>query len=564
MGDNEIQKILLDPFYGSAFSQLNSLEIIRRAGFFDDGHALGSQRLQQDPNWLTTPFHKVVNRLDQLLFSKKINSDAPFLVLVTTGALCPVHKSHIEMMELARTELENRGCIVLGGYLSPSHDKYVQPKCGRKALNALHRIHLCEQAVYPSDWLMADPWESLYNDREVNFTDVITRLEQYLAKHVRSPKPIHIVYVFGSDNSEFAYTFLNKGWCVCIPRTGYEKKFQAISSNLDLTSNPQIIFGNKLTENASSTFVRNGKEEMLSDDVRNTYTIWQNHAVNVNPKVQSCEYHLRNEGDWSILPWIKLRDKNKLHHSWNVFIEALKNTLQKHFLSVNTPDLPINLKIYLHHLENQLQEARGLTKDTKVISLDPCIPGDFNLGISRCFKLCTGKSPSKLVPRPGSPSIETQIQNIPSGEFILFDDDIATGSTMKNVMDRLPDYIKILKCVSLIKLEGDILDVSDCRDFLAGAREAGLVVTMPDGSLARAPYMLPYVAPFHRACVPICKELEFSISVWKLNMEFFKKIDPPILLGETSKPFQHLMTYLGFKQSDTMESICKWHLDRFV
>ena len=43
-------------------------------------------------------------------------------MLLTTGAMNPVHIGHIKMMELAKQTVEADGWTVVQGILSPSHD----------------------------------------------------------------------------------------------------------------------------------------------------------------------------------------------------------------------------------------------------------------------------------------------------------------------------------------------------------------------------------------------------------------------------------------------------------
>jgi len=50
-------------------------------------------------------------------------------VLITTGGMNPCHKGHVCMMQLAKDAVEAHGYTCIGGVLSPSHDKYVEPKC---------------------------------------------------------------------------------------------------------------------------------------------------------------------------------------------------------------------------------------------------------------------------------------------------------------------------------------------------------------------------------------------------------------------------------------------------
>ena len=83
-------------------------------------------------------------------------------------------------------------------------------------------VEALETSIFDSDWLMADGFGVHGTDRDLNFTDVISRLEAYLSQHVRSHRPIRVVYVFGADCARFTHTFLARGDCVCVPRPGSE------------------------------------------------------------------------------------------------------------------------------------------------------------------------------------------------------------------------------------------------------------------------------------------------------------------------------------------------------
>jgi hypothetical protein len=172
------------------------------------------------------------------------------------------------------------------------------------------------------------------------------------------------------------------------------------------------------------------------------------------------------------------------------------------------------------------------------------------------------------VARPGFAPLAAQLEAIPAGEYALLDDDTVTGATMQRVLALLPEKLRIQETIVLFETpsrapEGSIsLDLGDCRDFLVGSREGGLVVALPGGVTARAPYLLPYVSPSERASLPISRELAFSIAVWELNEVFFHRMTPPILLRDADPAFQILMTCVGFEPTETMESICRWHLTR--
>lgn len=571
-----IKKIQNDSIYGSAYTRISSVEEMKKAGFLDDGLPSEETSWQADANWLITPLDKVRKNLARV----DANDTNELIVLLSTGAFCPLHKSHIEMMEIAKNEFESQGAIVLGGYFSPSHDNYVSPKCHNEALKALHRLHLCEQALLESDWLMVDAWESLYIDRAVNFSDVILRLENYLATHLNSHKAIRVVYVFGSDNASFARAFISRGYCVCIQRPGYEDKFNEIADDLLVKNNSKIIFVKQATAQPgySSTHLRRGDEKAMIESIKDTFRSWQNITNNsFTAAIENDIYYLRNEGEWTYSHWINPANSSMVKDAWIEFLHDLTACFQQAFRNVQLPDVPLDLKVRFLDLKEQRKQAASHTKGEKIISLDPCIEGDFNLGVSRCFSFSTSKCHPELVARPGWQPLETQIQSIPPGEYILLDDDIATGTTIRKVISLLPKNIQIKRAVSMVQLinskislEQSVvenekpLDISDCRDFLLGSHEGGLVITLPDGTLARAPYMLPYVFPSDRASSPISCDLDFSIALWKINERFFSKIKPFILLSDASLSLQELMYYLGFKPSDSLQSICRWHIDKLT
>ncbi|CAE7265356.1 NMA1 [Symbiodinium pilosum] len=88
---------------------------------------------------------------------------------------------HLRMFEEARDAFERAASgrfSIVGGYLSPVHDKY-----GKATLApAHHRLKMVEAAVSDSDWLMADGWECTCQDSWTPTVDVIARFANELSK----------------------------------------------------------------------------------------------------------------------------------------------------------------------------------------------------------------------------------------------------------------------------------------------------------------------------------------------------------------------------------------------
>jgi len=551
-------KVLRDAFYAGVYPRLGAPEALERAGFFDDRAGLAADdRGGVQPGWLATPLHKVVARL------RSSEPDARLVVLLSTGAFCPVHRAHLEMMELARAALEARGARVLGGYLSPSHDAYVAIKCGAGALGARHRLRLCELAVRGSEWLMADGWEALENDQELNFTDVIRHLEDLLAAHVPCHRPIEVVYVFGGDNARFARAFLERGACVVVHRAGHEQEIAALRADPAVASSPRVVLvaGTGTSPGVSSSRVRGGELEDLGEEVRATFLAWTRRAAAGPEPPRRAVFSLRDEGELAVRAWARGRDAGALVAAREAFVRGLVATLRAEFAAARAPDVAYELEVRRLELAAQRVEAARRTAGRRVLSLDPCIPGTANLGLSRCFPVCGGSEAPELVARPGHPPLAEQLAALPAGEYTLFDDDLVTGETVRRVLAMLPAGVRVTEVVTLVA-ESPSLDVGDCRDFLAGAWAGGLVVALPGGGLARAPYVLPYVSPSARASVPISRERGFSGAVWALNAAFFAEVSPPITLAEADPAFQRLMRQVGFAPGVTMRAICEWHRER--
>jgi hypothetical protein len=101
----------------------------------------------------------------------------------------------------------------------------------------------------------------------------------------------------------------------------------------------------------------------------------------------------------------------------------------------------------------------------------------------------------------------------------------------------------------------------DCRDFLIGAREAGLVIKLPNGELVRAPYILPYVRPHYHVSVPVDQELAFSAKVWEANREFFSTVaDGALRIIDCDTPARRLFESIGFDSNMKIVHLCEWHI----
>lgn len=160
-----------------------------------------------------------------------VASPPRYAVLVSTGALNPVHVGHFFVLRSARAALESRGYSVLGGFLSPSNDLYVGPKC--KSLATRHfpgesRASLIDLVTSvdtdAGQWLQTGRWEMRQTDCWPDFPEVVGALSATLAAEPRLAHvldAIRVFYACGTDhwNKCGGFDLLPSG-VVVVPRAG--------------------------------------------------------------------------------------------------------------------------------------------------------------------------------------------------------------------------------------------------------------------------------------------------------------------------------------------------------
>lgn len=549
-----------DPLYGALWRRYRDAKVLDEAGFFDDGAPLDEPAdARADPAWLVTPVHKLAHPGDD---------DAPLAVLVSTGGFCPVHRGHVEMMEEAKRALQARGVRVLGGYLAPDHDQYVRLKVGDDAPSSEHRLHLCERAVADSDWLMIDPWPAVHAARSLNFSTVITRLARYVSAHVRCARPVRVYYVFGGDNARFSLALAHGDSAgVCVNRVGHEATLARYRADARVRGARDLLFvDDARPAGVASRDVRAGDDGPLAAPVRDVWRSWREPQATLSRAL----VYVRDEGEWSTAPWRDGRDGAALAAAWTRFVEQLHAALKRAFVDARGPDQRHEIRVEFLRLDEQRARADAAIARAagRVISLDPCVSGTVNVGLSRCFPLCDQSGAPRIGERPGWPPLAAQLAAVTAGAWTLLDDDVVTGRTIARMRDSMPTGAHIADVVFLCDAssapDAEVVDLVDARDFLCGAREGGLVVMTPDGNGARAPYLLPYVRPAHRVSAPISSERSFSRDVWRANVELFAAVTPALRLRDGNDAFRALMHYVGFNNDDTLEHIARWHLTRLT
>lgn len=504
-----------DPFYLAVAKRFGE-EAAYEAGWFDDGDPLAA--LDDDVHWLTTPLAHVRAGLAEVPPGAAGRPDPSLpLVLLGTGAMCPAHEGHVAMMEAARRALVATGRSVVGGFLSPGHDAYIRMKCGSQAIPASQRLERCAELIAGHPWLAVDPWEALHTRTGVNFTDVVVRLQRYLRHHLG--QEVLVAYVCGGDNARFALTFATTGACVVVGRPGSGSAWERYRRD------PRLV-------GADVTFVA-GEHPASSRAIRASSHSPAAAVVQHEPAQGLC---LRVE-DAAAVSTMRLGVDR-----WEGFAASLVDRLAQH--------IPVRVVTVTGHGPTHPQAS---SEPFVAIGLDAMLPIGHPIAISRRFAL-GGYQQLGHVARPGSPPLELQVANLPPGPLVVFDDDCFSGGTVRALEELLPGRILGVH-TQTTALPGE--DLCDARDFLPGTDHGGLVVDLPDGTLGRAPYLLPYVDPAVRCCVPPDAALQFSLEIWRLAGQLFTGTG--IRVADLPAPARRLYECAGFAADCLMVEVCEWH-----
>lgn len=180
-------------------------------------------------------------------------------VLLSTGALNPVHLGHVAMFDRARDALESEhGFAVVGGFLSPSHDAYLSGKYRDPTtfFPAVQRLAMCAAATKDHPFLAVTSWESSVSGHWPDFPEVTARLGGVLEERFPG-EDIGVIYLCGQDHFRYAATARLPGIAV-VSRAGHSEAGDAARNIYAVRAGLDDPF-----EQMSSTRVR---EALANDD----------------------------------------------------------------------------------------------------------------------------------------------------------------------------------------------------------------------------------------------------------------------------------------------------------
>lgn len=522
-----MEKLGRDRLMMNVFNRLDNVsdvyETMDMVGFFEES-------FEKDTDWY---LENLITSIDLVKKNVLNNPDEhEYVVLLTTGGFSPLHLGHVEMMEVARGVLQSSGYCVVGGYFSPSHDEYVGSKRGGEAAcESSVRVEMIRRCLVDSDWLSVDPWESMYCEGSVNYTEVIERLGEYLNRYLSDlvgNSKITVCYVFGTDNVGFVDVFRANEGSMCVYVGDRAETYDwVIEENLGRT-----FFTESGKQDYSSSDFRNGRNEVLSGEMRD---VWDDLHINN-----------RQEGVYEIRDDFALAVNNRLYDRLYMKGELIR--LIDDFVDYEISLLSVSDQV------NRFEEWRGLKNN--VVSLDVYVSTGNDLGMSRSFEISSGQYKAVgFSDRIGSDN-ESVRKSFDEGYWVV-DDDTASGYTLDRVRGMVEgDFLGFIGLNDLVRVTGtECVDVVDLRDFVFGGSNGGLAVRLNDVDV-RVMYALPYVNPVSRATVRVSDVMEFSKRIVEWNIKLYK--GSGIKVSDLDLGTVRFVELMGFDAGELVEEVlCK-------
>eukprot|EP00656_Telonema_subtile_P038144 TRINITY_DN4276_c0_g1_i2.p1 TRINITY_DN4276_c0_g1~~TRINITY_DN4276_c0_g1_i2.p1 ORF type:complete len:244 (-),score=37.24 TRINITY_DN4276_c0_g1_i2:89-820(-) len=145
-------------------------------------------------------------------------------VVLTTGGMNPLHRGHVALLHQATAALTEVGYQVLGAWLSPSHDRYLQPKAKHLStigLSAAFRLEAARRTLQSDPLVEVGYWESAQPGSWPDYPQVCKALSVHLEAQAL-PGPVTVFYACGTDHALKCGLYRGMGsfGCVIVPREG--------------------------------------------------------------------------------------------------------------------------------------------------------------------------------------------------------------------------------------------------------------------------------------------------------------------------------------------------------
>lgn len=189
------------------------------------------------------------------------------VVLLTTGAMNPMHRGHVSMLEKTARQLSDvYGKVVVGAFISPSHDLYLEGKFRGKPgsyLPSAQRLALCRAGCDDHPLVAVSSWECSVSGRWPDFPEVAQAAE--VALGTQFPRvPIKLIYCCGDDHAVKCclHSGLTSTIGVCVVT---RKNLDSPSVSRDFIARPEcLLFVVNDATDDTSTFSSTGVRKALA------------------------------------------------------------------------------------------------------------------------------------------------------------------------------------------------------------------------------------------------------------------------------------------------------------
>jgi nicotinic acid mononucleotide adenylyltransferase len=161
--------------------------------------------------------------------------------------------------EICKKYLDSLGKeFVIGGFLVPSTDKYVEKKLGKDAISLKDRNKMIEMSIKSSEWIMN------YSLGSADPLSAATKLKVLIESKYEEVKDLKIRIFCGADNTLKTKKY-KKGTTITVARKGYTEELKKMSKEF----HPDfILIEDDELQELSSTLIRDKMKNKVSRSSR--------------------------------------------------------------------------------------------------------------------------------------------------------------------------------------------------------------------------------------------------------------------------------------------------------
>jgi nicotinic acid mononucleotide adenylyltransferase len=214
------------------------------------------------------------------------------------------------MLDVTKRWLELRfpDWAVIGGWISPAGDGYVNKKLGRLGINATHRLAMCRLAVQQSDWISVCDWVHSYT----SFRKVYLKQD---ARHKGWASPLKVIREMERQLQQ-ELCAETKGIWVCGADHALRARLYLREKEAPATVPTDTTVGNKSGPQVHKKFVCRSEDCLIAEDsFKNRIIVAIGRQGSSDQLQRLIEEHVQSEdGKKKLNPMFYHVDMEKLVH----------------------------------------------------------------------------------------------------------------------------------------------------------------------------------------------------------------------------------------------------------